>query len=122
MDLPRNAVGMKTGIPQDFFEMLEALNCPVDRVYSLGGGSRSPLWLQMKADICHRTFQAAGCSEATAMGAALLAAWGTGLLEPGTRPQIEKGGIYAPNEAHAEACDRAYRLYKNLYTAVKPLF
>ena len=107
---------------RDFFEMLEALNCPVDRIYSLGGGSRSPLWLQMKADICHRTFRAAGCSEATAMGAALLAAWGTGLLEPGTRPQTEAGGIYIPSKANAEACDRAYRLYKNLYTAVKPLF
>lgn len=107
---------------RDFFEMLDALNCPVEQVYSLGGGSRSPLWMQMKADICRRTFRTGHCSEATSMGAALLAAWGTGLLEPGFRPETGEACTYSPNPDHQDACDRAYRLYRNLYAAVKPLF
>lgn len=105
---------------RDFFEMLEALQCPVDQVFSLGGGSRSSLWMQMKADICRRTFRAGHCSEATSMGAALLAAWGTGLLEKGFRPETGECRVYEPDANRA--CDEAYRLYKNLYTAVKPLF
>lgn len=107
---------------RDFFEMLETLDCPVERVCSLGGGSRSPVWLQIKADACRRTFRAAGCSEATAMGAALLALWGAGILESGTHPGIGEGMICEPNPAQAENYEKAYRLYKNLYAAVKPLF
>ena len=107
---------------RDFFGMLESLHCPVDRVYSLGGGSRSPLWMQMKADICGRTFRAGHCSEATSMGAALLAAWGTGLLEPGFRPETGECRVYIPNSENQAACDRSYLRYRSLYAAVKPLF
>ena len=40
---------------RDFFEMLAALGCPARQVYSLGGGARSPLWQQIKADVCGRS-------------------------------------------------------------------
>lgn len=107
---------------RDFFTMLEELGCAALEVYSLGGGSRSPLWLQMKADVCGRSFTAASCSEATAMGAAILALWGTGLVPKGKRPDLGTGRIYTPNPEHAPAYEKAYRLYSRLYTAVKPLY
>ena len=71
---------------RDFFGMLNALGCPADTVYSLGGGARSAVWQQIKADACGRTFRVPACSEATAMGAALLAGWGSGLIAPGVFP------------------------------------
>jgi xylulokinase len=55
------------------FRHAERLGCPADTVYSLGGGARSAVWQQIKADACGRTFRVPACSEATAMGAALLA-------------------------------------------------
>lgn len=105
---------------RDFLEMLEDLNCPVERVCALGGGSRSDVWLQIKADVCGREFRAGECGEATAMGAALLALWGAGLLEKGVHPGIREGSVYRPESV--PAYEKAYQLYKNLYTAVKPLF
>lgn len=107
---------------RDFLEMLEELGCPVERIYALGGGSRSPLWLQMKADVCRRSFRAGTCSEATAMGAALLAGWGTGLIDKDCHPRIGESRVYEPDPENADAYEEAYRLYKKLYTAVKPLF
>ena len=105
---------------RDFLEMLEKLGCPAERICAMGGGSGSELWLQMKADVCGREFHTAGCGEATAMGAALLALWGAGLLEKGFHPGIREGRVYRPESV--PAYEKAYQLYKNLYTAVKPLF
>ena len=107
---------------RDFFEMLGKLSCDVESVCSLGGGSRSPVWLQMKADVCGRTFRAASCSEATAMGAALLAGWGAGLLEQEKLPENGESRAYTPNPEHFESYETAYQLYKKLYAALKPLY
>ena len=107
---------------RDFFEMLQKLGCDVESVYSLGGGSRSPVWLQIKADVCNRTFRAASCSEATAMGAALLAGWGAGLIEKGRLPESGAAHDHAPSPENFESYETAYQLYKKLYAALKPLY
>ena len=107
---------------RDFFGMLNALGCPADTVYSLGGGARSAVWQQIKADACGRTFRVPACSEATAMGAALLAGWGSGLIAPGVFPCRGESAVYLPDNARAPAYDTAYSLYKKLYAAVKPLY
>ncbi len=107
---------------RDFFEMLEKLNCPVREVYSLGGGSRSPQWLQIKADVCSRSFRPLKTGEATAMGAAILAGWGAGIIETGTVPEMAPAGCYEPNGENREAYEKAYGQYKKLYRALKPLY
>ena len=45
-------------------------------VYATGGGSRSNVWMQCRANICGRVLYRVACPEA-AMGAAILAATGT---------------------------------------------
>lgn len=119
-DFARSVMESIAFLLRDFLEMLEKLDCPVNAIRSLGGGSRSAVWMQIKADACGRVFRAAECSEATAMGAALLAAWGTGLIEKGAIPQSGTGRSYEPDPG----CDyeKAYAQYKALYRAVKPLF
>ncbi len=107
---------------RDFLEMLDALGCPADAVYSLGGGARSAVWQQIKADVCGRAFHVPVCGEATAMGAALLAGWGCGLIERNTFPRMERSAVYSPNAENALACRKAYALYKRLYAAVRPLY
>jgi xylulokinase len=56
-----------------------ALGQPLNRLIAVGGGARSPLWCQIIADICGRPVLRAGTSEATALGAGILAAAGAGL-------------------------------------------
>lgn len=118
----RSVMESISNLVRDFFEMLENLGCPVREVYSLGGGSRSPVWLQIKADVCGRSFQTLKSSEATAMGAALLAGWGAGIIENGKIPEIATAGCYEPNWDNRDAYEKAYVQYKKLYSAVKPLY
>lgn len=108
---------------RDFCAMLDGLGCPVERICSLGGGARSALWQQIKADACGRVFTVPACSEATAQGAALLAGWGSGLIPPGEMPRpAGPQAVYTPQPGNAAAYEVAYTLYKRLYEAVKPLF
>lgn len=63
------------------YEVLDAaLGSASGAVYSTGGGSRSDLWMQVRADVCQRVFHRPACPEA-AFGAAVLAAsttvWGS---------------------------------------------
>jgi sugar (pentulose or hexulose) kinase len=52
----------------------------VNNVVSTGGGARSNLWTSIKAAITGRTFIIPECPEAACLGAAMLAATGSGLF------------------------------------------
>jgi sugar (pentulose or hexulose) kinase len=58
------------------YDRLAELGAPVgDVVFASGGGTRSDVWLQLRADILQKTVRVAECAE-SAMGAAILAAAG----------------------------------------------
>ena len=59
---------------RDNFEMLKSLGVPVNEIRMLGGASHSPLWRQIQADILNTPVAVPECSEAVAMGAAILGA------------------------------------------------
>lgn len=120
--LARSVMESVAFLLRDFFALLDSLGCPAEAVYSLGGGARSALWQQIKADACGRCFRVPACSEATAMGAALLAGWGCGLISPGVLPACGESAACLPNPDNAPAYEKAYGLYKSLYEAVKPLY
>lgn len=49
-------------------------------IVSTGGGARSALWVQIKAELLNRPFIIPACSEAACLGAAMIAAKGIGHL------------------------------------------
>ncbi len=52
-------------------DTVEELGIPVDRIRSIGGGARSRLWLQIKADVLQKPVEAPEIEEAALLGAAL---------------------------------------------------
>ena len=58
---------------------VEAVAGAIDELIVMGGGSRSDMWCQMMADCLARPIVRAGSTEATALGAAMLAAVASGL-------------------------------------------
>ncbi len=66
-------------------------------VYSTGGGSRSDVWMQCRADICQRIFHRPACTD-TAMGAAILAAGGTDFqsIQEATRQMTHVSRTFYP--------------------------
>ena len=120
--LARSVMESAAFMIRDFLADLERLGCPAREVRSLGGGARSAVWLQMKADICGRAFRVPACTEAAAQGAALLAGWGSGMIARGEVPTPLEAAAYAPTPALAARAEAAYRRYRRLYAALKPLF
>lgn len=91
-------------------------------VGAVGGGNRSDTWLQIKADVCGVPFRKLSEQDASAFGAALVAAIGSGAVtkeEAGTMVEAEK--VFAPNEDLRAFYDGLYALYKEAYPALKPI-
>jgi xylulokinase len=67
----------------DAYRVLAESGSAPRRLILAGGGSRSPLWRQMVADVFGLPVHRLGLTEQSAVGAALLAGAGVGLFEPG---------------------------------------
>lgn len=89
----------------------EKTGVPVTEVYSCGGGSRSALWNQIKADILNRPLHLSREAELTSLGAAMLiygppenpTFTGKSLPNPETRACYEEG-----YQAYTALLHRAY--------------
>ena len=98
---------------------------PCEKVYTSGGGSASPLWRQMQADVFDLpvyTMSAAG--EGGAYGAVMVAGVGAGvwknLLEATEIVRVETETL--PNRENQKAYRDAFEIYSNLYPALKKTF
>ena len=66
---------------RDSLAIIEGLGVPVKQIRASGGGSRSPLWRQIQADVFGRKVVTLGSEEGAAFGVALLAAVGAGAFK-----------------------------------------
>ena len=93
------------------YEVLDAaLGNASGTVYSTGGGSRSDLWMQLRADICQRVFHRPACPEA-AFGAAVLAASATvwSSLQEAMERMVRPVRTFAPQPG--DAYEAAYERF-----------
>lgn len=97
-------------------EMLLREGIRIDEVRSLGGGSKSPVWEQIKADICQRELTTMMDEQSTALGCALGAALALGMIrgaaELGNYVRIKKA--YRPRAELARVYDQLYGRYLRL--------
>jgi xylulokinase len=106
-------------------EGLNRMGVTVRELKVLGGGAKSLLGSQIKADTCGIPVVVPAQQEAAVLGAAILAAVGVGLypeIKSAVRGMTSGGEEIKPNPANRAAYDQAYKLYVALYNAVKPLF
>jgi xylulokinase len=88
-----------------------------------GGGARSPLWLQIMADIFGAPLTVVEALEGAAYGAALLAGIGTGLWANADEATavIQTGAVVTPGPGQTKY-EEIYPLYRSLYPALKSSF
>lgn len=94
-------------------------------VYVIGGASRNPLFVQIKASILNEPLIVAGIEEETATGAALLGGIGAGLYgdakEAAASLQYERRRV-EPIPEQVEAYEKIFRaVYQGIYPAVSEL-
>lgn len=86
------------------YELAADLGAPVmGPVFGTGGGTKSPIWLQIRADILQREIRTPVLAEA-AMGAALVAASRTqfGSVAGAVEAMVRVAQHVEPNQAHAD--------------------
>jgi xylulokinase len=97
----------------------------IDTLRAMGGGSRSPLWVGLIADITQTPVQLCDGGEISARGAAALAVAATG-----DRPALRQiaatmaafGETVAPRPAMTAAYDRLFAVHRLIYPALRDVF
>ncbi len=96
-----------------------------DTIRFVGGGALSAVTCQMLADITGRTIETVeNTKDVGAIGAALLAAVGSGEIESLSEAKklIAVKERYVPNESNKEVYDKNFSVFKNLYNSNKKNF
>ena len=109
---------------RDNIEVLRTMGSSIAEVRALGGAAKSPLWLQIMADVLHTPMTVTACEEATALGAAILARVASGDFRnpaEGARAMVRTRNTIVPGE-NATAYDTAYQRYCNLNNLLLPTF
>lgn len=98
----------------------------IERLASMGGGAKSRLWAQIKADITGVDFEIMNLNHAAAIGAAMLAMMGTGstldLDEYRRKVANYRVCDMTPNPANQATYEARYQVYEELYPRLKDLF
>ncbi len=110
---------------RDSLDIFEQLGVPIRQIRASGGGSRSPLWRQIQADVFGRKVATINSEEGPAYGVALLAAVGAGVFKDireacaATIRVVQQ----TPSDRKAKRYyDRAFPVYRQLYRSLKDDF
>lgn len=102
-------------------DVMEAAGISVRELRAIGGGAKSPRWLQTKADIFGKPVVAMDVSEAACLGVAILAGVATEVfssIEEGVARMVRVKHTYEPDmavhERHMEKAERFARIYPAL--------
>lgn len=101
----------------------EASGQPVDEFILMGGGSRSDLWCQIVADVTGKPATRASTTEASALGAGILAAAAAGWYanaREAAKAMTGTGRTFTPSAYTHRIYDRLFNeVYRGLFPAVK---
>ena len=95
-----------------------------DRIVIAGGATRSPLWLQIHADVSNLPLTPTKVSDAPALGCAILAAAGAGIypdIQTAADKMVQVSGVIEPNSEKHKEYQLFYENYKQTYQTVSIL-
>ncbi|RSL35344.1 xylulokinase [Salibacterium salarium] len=90
----------------------------VDTIVSIGGGAKNESWLQMQADVFNATVVKLKSEQGPAMGAAMLAAFGSGAftsLQACANRFIREDKVFQPDPGRVETYKQLFRIYQDVY-------
>lgn len=97
----------------------------IDEIRSIGGGSKSELWNQIKADVLGLPIAILKDSSGAAVGDAYLAGVGAGVfsnIKDVINSNVSIENRYLPNKAHHDYYQERYARFRNLYESLKSEF
>ena len=116
--------GVAFGLRDGLDLMIEAGTQVPDQIRASGGGTESPLWRQILADVLGAEIATVSTSEGAAYGAGVLAAVGAGWypsVEAASAALVTATPVASPGP-DTEAYRDAHAIYRELYPALAPTF
>lgn len=110
---------------RDSLSIIEEMGVPVRQIRASGGGSKSPLWRQIQADVFGQKVVTLQAEEGPAYGVALLAAVGAGAfknVEEACAATIKVVKETPVNRSAKRYYDRGFPIYQQLYRSLKDDF
>ena len=107
---------------RDSFEIARELGIKVNRTKICGGGAKSLLWCKIIANVMNVTVEIPEQDEGPALGAAILAAVGSGFyqdLESAVARIVRVKDSIEPEEILVKKYEQAYWNFRKLYPAIK---
>jgi sugar (pentulose or hexulose) kinase len=106
-------------------ELLAGAGAQAREIRSHGGGARSTLWNQIKADVCGLPVVTLQGEDAAIRGDAMLAGVAAGVypdLAAAAAVMVRIGERYPPDPAAHQAYEAAYARYIQLFEALRPMY
>ena len=106
------------------YEALQGSGIRFEKLNATGGGARSKLWMQMKADVLNLPITALKTVDAGTVGSAMLTGIAVGLfgnLNDAAAHMVQEMETYYPRQEMHNQYRKIYERYKAVYQAVRPL-
>ena len=106
------------------YDALAGSGIHFSRLHATGGGAKSKVWMQMKADILNLPITSLQTADAGTVGSAMLTGVAVGLfrdLAEAAGIMVQERETYEPDPRRHEQYMRIYERYKKVYQAVRPL-
>ena len=106
------------------YEALQGSGIRFEKLHATGGGAKSKVWMQMKADVLNIPITALKTVDAGTAGSAMLTGVTIGLfagLKEAAAVMVQEVETFTPRPGMHEQYMRIYDRYKNVYHAVRPL-
>lgn len=110
---------------RDITDRMQEIGLQLNEIRAVGGGARSALWRQIKADVTGLPVCLLNTVETTALGAALLALQGAGLattLDEAVEMTVKVLETREPDPLNHARYDEYYQIYRAAYFALLPVF
>jgi xylulokinase len=106
-------------------EAIESMGIPINEIRVLGGGSKSKVWNQIKADITGRVIWTTDNADAACLGAAIIAGVSCRLftnVKDAVSKMVNLKEKFEPDMKNHAIYQKLFEEYKQLYMALCPLF
>lgn len=110
---------------RDSFEVARSLGIEIPRSNLCGGGSASPLWRKIIANVLGIPLDTVQIEQGPAYGAAILAMVGCGeyaTVREASGALVTVSGTTLPDAAVTARYEERYQCFKQIYPALRPLF
>lgn len=99
-------------------DALADMGIKVKEIRSLGGGSKSAVWNQIKSDICQIPLETVTSVEAASLGAAVLAGKAVGIfndIQTAVDSMVQVKNRTQPDDKNKQIYDEGYAMYQKLF-------